>query len=99
MTLAASRPARKPEKQAISQTFRKTREEGDHLVFLPRIDAERMGLAARPVDRGGQGFQLIGMAANDDSRITPARKALGYGSAQGVAGPDHDDGLVPHNRH
>ena len=76
MTLATSRPIRKPPKQAISQTFWYTRavvsvmpkrtlapmlntatsigaisrsmrlDQRDHLVFLARIAAEAVGLAA-----------------------------------------------------
>jgi hypothetical protein len=55
-----------------------------------------MSLAAGLTDRGGQAFQLIGMTANDDSRITLAGKSPGDRAAQGVARADHDDRFFPH---
>jgi hypothetical protein len=71
-------------------------EERDHLVLLPRVDAERVGVSASAADGRGKRFELVGMAAHDDGGVALAGETAGDRAAQSVAGADDDDRFVSH---
>jgi hypothetical protein len=64
-------------------------DEGHHLLLLARVRPEGTRLAARGLDAGHQGRELVGGAAGDAGREALAGKPARNGAAGGIAGADH----------
>jgi hypothetical protein len=63
----------------------------DRLLFLARVAAEGMCLAAVGADLLDQRLQLVGAAPRDTGNAALACKAPRDGTAGGVAGADHQE--------
>ncbi|KAF5292566.1 hypothetical protein FQR65_LT20262 [Abscondita terminalis] len=68
-------------------------DQGHHLLFLARVQGKAVGLAAVLADAVDQRLQLVGIPASDAGHIALTRKALGDGTARGVARADDQDGF------